>query len=822
MALEISGYVEPGTYVGEVNTNAAISIATVPDVLAIVAPGNRKKRVTNEAVKRGQVMNESLTITGSGPYVATLVDRGDRRVSNTNVYRTLSGQTIELPATALSYIAAQLTGNAAGPFDISTPKAIGLQLDTGTEIVIQLSYNAAPGAPVITGQLVSVQAAFSGTAGNAATLAQVATALCGGLVAATSLGYGTAYATAITTATAGLVITSQRSDQFSDVKVSVPFANNATALFGFTAPVSARTILAIDPAFYNALATYIIDYVALNTSMDPLTNIATRIIRTGSFANVTSFSNLTDYVLNSGVISCAANTSATLLGANSSPFDLHTNSMIRLAFDGHAAVNCDLVAQSPAPPGYAAPASSSAATAAEIAKNINAIFAVAAGYGPKYRALASVSSGRVLLTSPNMGISSSVELAAPVSNDATNTIFGIVGSQLPYTVIGTGVQPVVGTVYFCTYEFDRPISDYNLPKRFYSEAAMIQDLTPVSASNLLSVYGQIAFQNNAPSIICCQVNDLSTPGYPSVNEVEAAIDGMIASSTATDILVADTRLNVQTYLMSHVEVQSSPTERNYRVGWFGMPIGTAIGDKDTPDTYVFRAAVTLQVSPDSPARGRLNLVAPDSVLRTITNEDGTTTDLTMDSTAVACAVAAVHTSHTSPAMSLASQTITGFDVPSFPLFGSGERKQLGGNGVLLIKGNSGTLEVMDPVTTEMGGGKLAKYGYRSCISQKDNVSRAVQQAVDTNLRGKVPNDLSDFIFDIKVTVGGTITGMIGSGAIGPFRDQSGASRDINLASDVQAQQSVNDPTKFYFKYWYYLRYPALRFLGEFSVDNPFT
>ncbi len=37
MALSISGYTDPGVIVGEVITPAGISIATVPDILGIVA-----------------------------------------------------------------------------------------------------------------------------------------------------------------------------------------------------------------------------------------------------------------------------------------------------------------------------------------------------------------------------------------------------------------------------------------------------------------------------------------------------------------------------------------------------------------------------------------------------------------------------------------------------------------------------------------------------------------------------------------------------------------------------------------------------------------
>jgi len=822
MALELSGYQDPGVYQAEVINPAQISIATVPDVLAIVAHGNRSKRSNNEAVKRGQVFDEALTVSGTAPYIATLMSRGDRRISNTKVRRTLSGETIDLPDSALSFGAAVLTGSVLTTVDISTAKAFGFKMDNGQEVTIQLEYNAAPSV-TITGSLIVSKYTFSGAGGAAATPTQIAAAINAALVAATALGYGALYTTAVTVSTGKLVFTSILTTPYSDVYIVAPFANSGTAALGFTVPAYAATILTITSAFYNASATYEIDYVAVNTSLDPLANTATKIVRTGSFANVTSFYENVDYLLTTGDIDWSPDTSASFTGSPVETFNLGTNDTIRIAFDGKAAVIIDLnnVALVGVVPGYAVPVAPAAATAAEVAININAVMSIAANYGPKYRACAVVSSTKVKLVSPVEGIASSIELSAPSSVDATTLIFGLITSQLPYTILGLGSKPGIGVIYFITYEYARLTTDYNNPKRYFSEDQMTADLTPVSMSNVLSTYGQIAFENSAPSVVCCQVNDLTLPGFPTVNEIKAAIDALAISSVTTDVVVADTRLNVQTYLINHIEVQSSPTEKNYRSGWFGMPAGTVVGDKDTPDSFVYRAAVTLQVAPDSPARGRMILIAPSGVKRTISLDDGSSLDLTMNSTALGCAIAARHTSYTSPAISLANKTIVGFDSATFPTYLKAERAQLASNGTMVVTMDGGNLRILDPVTTEGGGGKLQKFMFRETASQKDNVTRAVDQTISRNLQGIVPTDLADFIFDIKVFVSGVLTSLIETGAIGPFKDANGVSRDIDLSKDVQAEQSKNDQTKFKFRYWYTLRYPALRFEGQFSVDSPF-
>ncbi|KKM25781.1 hypothetical protein LCGC14_1591480, partial [marine sediment metagenome] len=768
----------------------------------------------------------ALTVAGTPPHTATLINRSNRRVSNTTIRRTLSGQETVVPDDLISYPAAVLLGTTAGTFDLSVSgpsdtRAIGFKMDTGQAVTIVFAYNAVP-ATTITGTQILVEHDFADTTGATATRAEVAAAINTGLIAASALGYGTSYSAVATDATTGVQLLSPVTTYESDVRIFAPAGLDATTILGFTigANSDAPTLVEVDATYWDVNATWEMDYVSVETTTDDLSAAATSIIKVGSFPSTTSFVSPIDYLLSGGDVDWSPDNPASITGA-SGPYDVDPNTTIAIALNGKATIEIILDGLVSPPLDYTDPSNANAATAAELAVNINAVLSVAAGYGPEFGAVATDSGGTLILTSPTQGAASSIEISTASSLDASGELFGLTAGQLPRTVLGTGSVPTAGVIYFVTYEFDRVSTEYDAPKRFFSEAQMTADLGPVSIANILSIYGQIAFDNGAPSIFTCQINDSTTTGVPTVNQVNTAIDGLELSSLITDVLVVDTRLNVQVYLFSHIENQSSPTEKNYRSGWYGMSTTTVIGDKDTPDSFVYRAAVTLQTSPDSPGRGRHLIAAPTSLDRFITLEDGTEATLTMDSTAVACAAAARHTSFTSPAISLASKTIIGFDVNTYPIYKKAERAQLASNGVFVITLEGGRLTILDPVTTEVGGGSLPQFSYRSVTSQKDNVTRTVERVVNSNLRGVVPEDLADFVLDIKVFVGQSITSLIESGAVGPFKSFTGASRDIDLSRDVQAEQSVNDPTKFLFRYFYFLRYPALRFQGEFSTDNPF-
>jgi len=576
---------------------------------------------------------------------------------------------------------------------------------------------------------------------------------------------------------------------------------------------------------------------------DPLTNAdVTDVVMVGAFAGTDNYVENTSFTAAGDSIDWnfpATGAQATFTGTATGAFTLAANDAIRLSIDNGTAFDLQLI-DMPANAqvlGYV-PQAAGAVAAADIVVNLNALLANSTGHGPRqYRTVATQAAGVITLSSPLRGTSSRIQIMPPVGgalNDASATIFGTNSNTTD--IVGVGTRPTPGSTYFVTYDYVRAASDYNTIKQSFSLEQAYATVGSITATNPLAKTAMLAFSNGAPSVITVQINNATnqpgsgdSTGNPTISEVRDALDAAARSSVPTEMVLIDTAgtpLANQVELYQHVENQSGPLEKNYRRGYYGMTSGTQIGDKDTAGTLLFRAGRTLQYSANSPGRGRATLLAPAQLAgMTISfqTSDGTNVaDHPVDGTYLATALAAKLTSLLSPSDALVRRTLSGFDTGTVtnPLL-KAERHQLANGGVTVVTYDAGRFILLDPITTERAGGAMVSFEQIQGTVMRDNVTRKVEQALDTNIVGIVPTDLTSFVIDIKQVISSVLSGEISAGAIGPFRDSSGAARPIDVATDIQVSQDANDPTKFSFGYYYYLRYPALRLFGQYSVDNPF-
>jgi hypothetical protein len=209
------------------------------------------------------------------------------------------------------------------------------------------------------------------------------------------------------------------------------------------------------------------------------------------------------------------------------------------------------------------------------------------------------------------------------------------------------------------------------------------------------------------------------------------------------------------------------------------------------------------------------------VSRTLTLEDSQEVTVQLDGTYLAVADAAVFVSLPSPSDAILGKSITGFLTDStFETYLQAERYMLASNGVNVNTLDAGSIIMLDPLTTEDGGGKVIEFAEPSSSAQKDAVTRSIETILDRNVKGIVPDDLTNFLVTIKTWVALALKAQINAGSIAPYRTSAGVTRDIDLMTDIKCFQDPTDPRSFLFQYWFNLKYVAKRFWGEYSVNNP--
>lgn len=119
MPLGVTSYVDPGVYVQEKLQPGSVTV-TAERILAIVGIAPRTRRTTDEAVIRGKVYAETLTVSGS-TYKATLASTSNRDRNNAILYRNAQA----LGLGDWSFDAALLTGTELGGATVDVSLATG-------------------------------------------------------------------------------------------------------------------------------------------------------------------------------------------------------------------------------------------------------------------------------------------------------------------------------------------------------------------------------------------------------------------------------------------------------------------------------------------------------------------------------------------------------------------------------------------------------------------------------------------------------------------------------------------------------------------------
>lgn len=384
-----------------------------------------------------------------------------------------------------------------------------------------------------------------------------------------------------------------------------------------------------------------------------------------------------------------------------------------------------------------------------------------------------------------------------------------------------GLEPAPGNFYFVTANIVRPENMYNTPMMFQTYDAAARILGPSGTNNDLLIAAELALKDNgAPGIFICQAKDSDGDGHYSSIDINEAIFATEHVGQLTDVIVLNSSGSLNTALLSN-ERMNDPFERKERALWVGLPIGTVIGNTDVPGTIVFTAKRTLQVFGDNHAHGTRVLVANNKAVKTITLSDGSQTDVTLDGSFIAVAVAAKNASFSSPSATLLRSNISGFK--SMNTYSEPEMLTLTEASVVYIH-NQGSADspvwrVEDSVTVDTSSPDNNEISV--AINQTMYVTRTVRSAMDQSLIAITPQSAEAGIALVQTYLVDLLLQMVSRGIIGQYQTESGAARTIDPKVDVEVFADRSDKRLYNFKYWWMGIYPVKRLFGLYSVDKIF-
>ncbi len=483
-------------------------------------------------------------------------------------------------------------------------------------------------------------------------------------------------------------------------------------------------------------------------------------------------------------------------------FDLHVDDKIKISVDGKTPIEVTITGAVP-----------TAVTAAEVVADINV--AALAAWGVSYGTVASVVGLTVKLTSVVVGEAGRINFYEPASNDATDIIFDV---SPPAYYIGTGVRPAVGAIYYTRYNAVRPADAYDKATLFYSYNDAFAELGPVTRDNDLLIAIELCFLNGAAVVGAIQVRDIDDDGIYMFEDWTRALDSVKDSSQVTDLVLLNTNVDVLGYAVGVIEDESSLYRNHWMGGWFGCVAGASIGDPDTADTIVYTASRVLQVAANSGARGRFVLAAPPSIEYQITETDmRLVVELTLDSTFLAAALVGMQAGLSVISDSLLRRQVIGL-IPSSVTLSETEAAYMASQGVCTVVNTGGKLLCFDPVTTDKGGDEL--YSEPNIRPQKDYLANKIRTRLDSYCIGVVPDDVDDFLYELKANIAIEIDAAIADKIIAPYRNEDGKPRGIDMVNDIKVYRSQVHRTEYRFMYWFAAKWVVKRIFGEYVVDSP--
>lgn len=387
-----------------------------------------------------------------------------------------------------------------------------------------------------------------------------------------------------------------------------------------------------------------------------------------------------------------------------------------------------------------------------------------------------------------------------------------------------GIEPSPGATYYMTGYAKRPDSDYESPKLFTSRAAATQFLAPMTITNDAAIANEVAWdqdEESLPGVVVCLVRDSDGDGVFTTSDYEAAIGVSEQFRSTTDFTVVN-QFSARLTLRDSIVNMNDPTVARRRIGYFGYPVSYPIGDEFTAESRVFIARRELQVFEETVARGTLAIIGNSFAKKTILVDalgdgsvDSIPTEVTLDGSFLAVALAARVSSFAEPWQTVYSLPVSGFN--EVEELSEAQMITLQNAGVICVRVDGDSAVYIGTMTTDETEASTQQL---SGTTQRQYVLERLQRAVNKNVIGYVADSPEDAAQKLRTNLVLELGSMVSEGKIGKYLDDNGNTRSLSATKDVVAFRDRRNPTKAYFRASWYQKYPLLEVDGVVAVDGP--
>lgn len=391
-------------------------------------------------------------------------------------------------------------------------------------------------------------------------------------------------------------------------------------------------------------------------------------------------------------------------------------------------------------------------------------------------------------------------LSYTLINDSAHIWF----ATAPTTAVTVGYfwrsqEPDPGQIYYLTAKYLRPDELYNSPQLILDRDAGRTLLAPSEPSNHLYIMNEAAWDNDVPGCYFIQVKDADSDGIYTNNDFSAAILASEASSRITDICVLGNYGSMADTLAS-LNKMNDPFARRERLGWFGCPTGTAIGDESTQDTLIYLARKTLQVYGNNPAHGTRIICGHTKATREIQLEDKSTYLATVDGSFIAGSLAALCAAFTDPSETILRKTLAGWkSIDTYGEKDSPTNIRLGNAGIIYLEneGNS-VFRIHEDISVDTFA---EDFKLINNMTQKQFMTRFVRSSTDASLVSIVVPSAAAGVGLVKGFLVQALTNAAGK-YVGRYQDENGNDRELDVDKDVIVFRDSNDSTLYHYLYAY--------------------